>query len=298
VHFICPDNKKISIQDCLKTSGCRLNNRCASLRTLQLVGHDRKWRLSPSCAGNGPRYEYLKATVDYAITPESMMFAILGTGAHAKLHQFDDNVLSEQPLKDKEMTGTSDALQIDEYNPGKYILVDEKTWGSFKVAKALGIVKEEETVLDKDGKPVLLKSGKRIGQPKTHKVYRIDPTKIDMRETELQLNRYRIFWEQLGYPISKMLIEAIVRDGGTASAYARKIDKRLYLIPVKRLNNDEVLGYYRKLNDEVVEAFRTGYARKCNNWESWDGKRCTSFCDVKDACVEMSKKKGERWGIL
>ena len=119
-----------------------------------------------------------------------------------------------------------------------------------------------------------------------------------MRETELQLNRYRIFWEKLGYPISKMMIEAIVRDGGTASAYSRKINKRLYLIPVKRLDNDEVLEYYRKLNDEIMEAFKTGYARQCNNWESWDRKRCEGFCDTRDACITMSKKFNEKWGLI
>ena len=68
--FVCPDNETIKISDCLRVNGCRIGQRCASLRTLQKVGHDRKWRLSPSCAGNGPRLEYLKATVDYTIKPE------------------------------------------------------------------------------------------------------------------------------------------------------------------------------------------------------------------------------------
>jgi len=297
-YFICPDGEQIEILKCLAPNGCRINERCASMRTLQKAGHDRKWRLSPSCAGNGPRYEYLKSTTNYATTVESRMFAILGTGTHAALHRYDDNVLSETPLNDEEMKGTSDALEIDEQNLGKYILIDAKTWGSFKVAKALGVTKEEETILDEEGKPILFKSGKRKGQPKTRQVTKIDPTQIDMKDTELQLNRYRIFWEKMGYPISKMLIEAIVRDGGTAAAFSRKINKRLYLIPVKRLNNDEVLAYYRNLSDEIMEAFKTGYARKCNMWECWDRKRCENFCDVKEACQQMSKQFNEKWGIL
>ena len=47
-----------------------------------------------------------------------------------------------------------------------------------------------------------------------------------------------------------------------------------------------------------MEAFETGYARKCNEWESWDRKRCESYCEVVDACKLMSEKKGEKWGII
>jgi len=293
-NFICPDGETIPIIECLTPNGCRMDTRCASMRTLQKAGHDRRWRLSPSCAGNGPRLEYLKATVDYAATVESRVFAILGTGSHAELHKWDDNVLSETKLKDKDMEGTSDALESAEDAPG-YLLIDAKTWGSYKVSKALGVVQVEETILGEDKKPILFKTGKRAGQPKTKKVSVIDPTKIDMRDTELQLNRYRIFWEQMGYPIHKMLVEAIVRDGGTAAAYSRKIDKRIYLIPVKRLENDEVLEYYRDLNQEIMDAFKTGYARKCDMWESWDRRRCENFCNVRTACKEMSTKAGEKW---
>ena len=293
--FKCPDDVQIEILKCLAPRGCRLHNRCASIRTLNLVGQDRKWRLSPSCAGNGPRYEYLRATVDYAIKPQSKTFAILGTGSHSALHRFDDNVLSEEPLSDGIMSGTPDALEADEEKPGFFVLIDDKTWGSYKVAKALGVVKEEETVLDENQKPVIFKSGKRKGQPKTKQVSHIDPTKIDMRDTELQINRYRIMFEANGVPISKMFIEAIVRDGNTAHARSRMIKENIYMIPVKRLPNDEVLDYYRNLNDEIMGAFKTHYARKCDMWESWNRRRCEEFCDVAEQCQNMSRKAEEKW---
>ncbi len=91
---------------------------------------------------------------------------------------------------------------------------------------------------------------------------------------------------------------AIPRDGGTWVATNRGIDKNFYIIPIRRLPNKEVLAFYQKLSDEVNEAFRSGYARICNNWETWSGKRCENFCEIKDACVEMSKAHGDRWGIL
>ena len=119
-----------------------------------------------------------------------------------------------------------------------------------------------------------------------------------MKEVELQLNRYRIFFEEKGFPISRIQIQAIPRDGGTYIAQNRGIDKNLYMIPVKRLHNKDVLDFYNKLSNEVKEAFRTDYARLCNNWESWDRRRCEKYCEVKDACVQMSQDNGEKWGIL
>lgn len=200
------------------------------------------------------------------------------------------------------MKGTADILEEDEYKPGYYVLTDNKSSGSFKIKKWLGLVSEthEETILDGDGKPVLLKSGKNMGQPKTkkHRTITIDPKKVDIYAEKLQINRYRIMYEVKGFPISRMQIQAIPRDGNTYVAKNYGITKSLYLIPIKRLPNKEVLDFYKLLADEVNEAFKTGYARECNNWEAWDGKRCSDFCEVKDACLEMSKAHGERRGIL
>ena len=200
------------------------------------------------------------------------------------------------------MKGTADLLEEDEYQPGYYVLTDNKSSGSYKVAKWLGIISEthEETILDKENKPILLKTGKNKGQPKTRKnrIITQDPTKVDIRAEELQINRYRILYEQQGFPINRMQIQAIPRDGGTYVAKNRGIDKNLYMIPIKRLPNKEVLDFYKTLSDEVNEAFKTGYARQCNSWESWDGRRCEAFCEVKTECGKMSQKKGERWGLL
>ena len=201
------------------------------------------------------------------------------------------------------MKGTADSLEVDEYKQGYYVLTDHKSSGSYKVAKWLGVVSEteEETLLDEDGKPILLKSGKNKGQPKTRQKRTIvtDPKKVEILAEELQINRYRIWFEQKGFPVSRMQIQAIPRDGNTYVATNRGITETLYLIPIRRIPNKEVLDFYEKLSDEVNEGFKTGYVRECNDWEAWNNRRrCDKFCEVKDACIEMSKKARERWGIL
>jgi len=248
---------------------------------------------------------YLKAVGDYTIDPNDRVWAALGTSTHDKLamHKYASNVLTETPLADDEMKGIADVLEGDEGKPGYFILSDYKTWGSFKVAKAYGIVSEtvEETVLDEEGKPVILKSGPNKGKPKTkqQRLVKQDPAKIDLKGEELQLNRYRIFFESYGFPISKMQIQVVSRDGGTYIAQNRGITRNLYIIPIKRLINNDVLGFYRELAGEVTEAFTKSYIRKCNSWESWERRRCEGgYCEVVEACKAMSATAEEKWGII
>jgi len=200
-------------------------------------------------------------------------------------------VLSEEPLDKEKRKGIPDVLQEDEARDGYFILGDYKTWGSFKVAKAKGIVKVAEQILDGEGKPARFKSGKRKGELKTRQKIVVDPKKIDMYAEELQLNRYRIFFEEYNYPISEMWIQVISRDGGTQIAFSRGIMMNTDMIPVKRLPDKEVIAYYDHLNNELIVAMETGIVRKCNAFESWDGRRCTvQWCENYWACQDMEKK--------
>jgi hypothetical protein len=282
--FKCPDGEKIEIKRCLSTQGCRMGGRCAPLPVLWRSGYQRKWKgVSPSMAGNGPRLIYLQQTCDYSTSPEEMAFALLGTAAHKRLESFDDNVLSEERL----VNGTPDLLEPDEYNKDQYILWDYKTWGSYKVAKALGWYKDVEEVMGDDGEPYRYKSGKRKGEIKTRNVLKQDPDKIDMKETELQINQYRIWFEAAGFKISRQKVYAIVRDGGTVAARSRMVTDRTYAFDVRFLKDQTVTDYYVTLAREVSRAFKDGYIRKCSKWENWDGLRCKSYCPVWDACEEM-----------
>lgn len=295
--FICPDGEEIKITDCLNV--CRMPFRCATKPYLRLIGYDRKWKgVSPSSAGNGPRLLYLKATENYAVDPQSRVWAAFGTSTHDNLgmHRYSYNVLSEQPLSDSLMKGIADVLEEDESIPDEYVLTDYKTWGSFKVAKALGmIIKKEDVPILENGKPVSLKSGKNKGKVKTKikSTIVIDPAKIDLKSEELQINRYRMFFEHNGFPISKMQIQAIPRDGGTYIAKNRGIEKNLYIIPVKKVDNFKVNSFYDTLQREVEIGFETGFARKCNDWESWENRRCDGYCEVSEDCKSMTKIKGE-----
>lgn len=290
--FRCPDSETIEISQCLTPGGCRMTQRCATLSYLELVGFDREWNgISPSSAGTGPRYFYLKATKDYVIDPQDRAWAALGTSVHGKvsIYKYNRHVLAEEPLSDEEMKGTADALEADEQEPGSFVLTDLKVWGSFKVAKALGVVQVDKPVLDDNGEPVLLKSGKNKGMPKTVKETTVDPAKADLRSESLQLNRYRIFFEKAGFPVSRMQIMAIPRDGSTYIAKNRGIDRNLYLIPIPRLDDAEVLAFYRNLQAEVDTAFDTGYIRKCNSWEAWEGRKCNGYCEVAEFCQNMGE---------
>lgn len=298
-HFYCPDGRTVEIKACLSTNGCRMSNRCATRPYLELIGFDREFKgVSPSSAGNGPRQIYLKATQGYAIDPNDRVWAAFGTSTHDKLgmHKYIHNVFSEEKLSDDEMRGIADLLEMDEGHHGLYILSDYKTWGSFKVAKALGIVvnKTDEPILDEKGNQILLKSGKNKGKPKTKIKSEIitDPSKVDLKSEELQINRYRMFFEKCGFPVSRMQIQAVPRDGGTYIAKSRGIEKNLYIIPVNRLSETEVLEFYRTLSNEVEEGFKAGFVRKCNFWESWEGRKCDGYCEVSEDCKSMDKTQG------
>ena len=49
----------------------------------------------------------------------------------------------------------------------------------------------------------------------------------------------------------------------------------------------KVLDFYDKLQAEVDEAFKIGWIRQCNAWESWNGRRCKGYCEIAAVCVEM-----------
>jgi len=296
--FICPDGHEIEIQECLKNGGCRLKNRCATRPYLRLIGFDREWKgVSPSSAGNGPRLLYLKATEDYSIDPNDRVWAAFGTSTHDKLGMFKytHNVLSEERLSDEDMRGIPDVLEEDEDRKGFYILTDYKTWGSFKVTKALGMktVKETIELKDDDGEPLLLKSGPNKGKPKTKQESKIIQGEPDLISEELQINRYRIFFEGYGFPISRMQIQVVSRDGGTYIAKNRGIDKNLYVIPVRFIDDSKVLTFYQILQTEIDKAFETGTARLCDKWESWEGRRCDGYCEVSEYCKQMEGEHGE-----
>jgi hypothetical protein len=281
----CPDGKKIKLDDCLKQ--CRMGQRCLTLPTLYSVSYQRKWVGKPSTTQsiNGTRYEMLKILEPYFIDPRDRAFALLGTRHHWRLEGIAKKlaVLPEETLEDEDTRGTLDLLEPDnncDYEA--YILSDYKTAGSYKVAKALGLqVRKVPSTTE-----VYRTSGKwgKAGDLKIVKEFYSDPDKVDMWDWEMQLNDYRIKVEPCGFLISLMQIQATVRDGGTLTAKQRGITENIYLIPVKRLEDEMVREYFARKSQALIEAIKTGYAPVCNEQERWDDKRCLNYCEVWKYC--------------
>jgi hypothetical protein len=83
INFICPDNQKISVVECLKEGGCRMGERCATRSYLKLVSAERPWTGKPSTTQliRGNLEAFLLLTKDYSISPDSRAFFSMGRRA-------------------------------------------------------------------------------------------------------------------------------------------------------------------------------------------------------------------------
>ena len=159
-----------------------------------------------------------------------------------------------------------------------WTLVDNKGWGSYKVARALGLVKSGK---GKDARFV------------------IDPQQADLYEVELQLNHYRVMLEEKGVEIGRMQLQVFVRDGGLAVARTRGIERNSYIIPIKRLDDNLVEVYFGLKSADLLTALErykddpSYLPQPCDNRESWDGNRCGKWCDVAKFCPKGMLSKQE-----
>jgi len=295
-RFICPDQEEREISQCLQKCP-RTEGRCLSLPTLMAIADGRPWTGKPSTTQllNGTRLAYLQITKGYSVDPFDRAFALLGSRHH---HRFEViakklNALSEEKL-DGEVTGILDLLVPDEtITEEAYELWDYKTSGSFKVAKALGLVGRK--VPDPTGE-VYKTSGKwgKAGSIKMITQYERDLLAVDMWDWEFQLNHYRIKIEAIGFPVSKMKIQATVRDGGTMVAEGRGIDQNIFVIPVARYDDRLITDYFAQKREALLSALESKQLPPpCDAKETWDGRRCEAFCDVWQFCdvgVEAHKR--------
>jgi hypothetical protein len=193
-------------------------------------------------------------------------FMLLGTRHHQKLDFAAKqlNLASEQVL-DSEISGIMDLLEPDELHEGFFKLVDYKTSGSYAISKALG--RKSET------------------------------GESDMRDWELQINKYRIELERLGAKISRMFVQGCVRDGGTYAARNNGVPEKFVMIPVKQLDDQEVFYYFKDKADIIKKALEATELPKLCSWEErWANRRCIdNYCPVVQWCPEgskMTKSKG------
>lgn len=294
IGFICPDNNKVTFQDCF--DGCRLKaelpcGRCKALPFLRKVSLQREWTGVPSTTQliGGTREAWLKITRPYYVNPEDRVFALLGTQVHGVLEQFGqgDN-LSEERLRDEICSGA-----FDFYDGESQTLFDYKTWGSYKVAQALGIKPIDVQVFDEQGNPVLFKTGARKGQQKTRKehIYGDAVTRaLALLETSIQMSNYRDKLKAIlpyAYTVKNMSVQVISRDAGLMINAMRGLTEKAPLIPVNGISKVWVGRYLSRKKALLFEAIKQDYSPICRKRERWDGRKCGSYCDVKEQCQEI-----------
>jgi hypothetical protein len=280
--FKCPDEKVIKVEDCLKQ--CRLEERCLTLPTLTLIAQEREWKgvASTTQLLNGTMLEFLKLTQPYMVDPDKRAFMIAGTKHHQNLEEFAKllGLPAELPL-----TIDRDIFDLLEPENDDWTLTDYKLWGSYRVARALGLV-EVGKKPDPTG-AVYKVSGKwgKAGSPKMVSIFQSMPQEVDVFNEELQLNRYRIMLEEHGISIVKMQLQITVRDGGLAIAFSRGLFRNTYKIPIMKLDDSDVLGYFQAKDADLHAALDEGsWEVPCNERECWDGVRCKSYCEVARNC--------------
>lgn len=230
---------------------------------------------------NGTMLTYLTLTKPYYIDPDSKAFMLQGTKHHQELELIakELGLASEIPLSvDRDIF---DLLEIED---GKIVLTDYKLWGSFRIAKVLGI---EEAGRQPDPSGELYKSsGKwgKAGTPKMIPKFQENPEKSDNYETEFQLNRYRVMLAELGIRIDRMQLQVTVRDGGLYIAKNRGITRNFYKVPVRVIPDQDVLDFFNYKAECLKEALDAGWDEPCNDRETWEGIRCQSYCDVWEHC--------------
>ena len=289
-HFICPDKEMCNIKDCLK-NGCRIGyafeaGRCLSLPTLTAVSQQREWKGVPSTTMllNGTRETYLKITKDYAIDPQGMMFALFGTGVHYSLEQHaKEEDISEERIFDGISSGSPDRYEME-----TGFLYDYKTYGSYKTAKILGLVKNKIPIIGADGIQEKYKNGKLKYFDKWEVGHK---SRLDVA---VQLNDYRMKLESKGHKVNKMFVEALTRDGGTYIAKSRGVENNACLVLINKISDRWVKTYMKKKADDLHKYLDLGQLPPpCKSKETWGGLKCQKYCDVWDSCEVGRKIRNE-----
>lgn len=293
--FQCVDGNTTLITDCLNS--CRITDqlpagRCLSLRTLRLIGEQREWKGIPSTTQllKGTREAFLEITTDYTLNPQDELWRVNGTKAHRILEEYHDNALGEERLSDEICSG-----QFDFYDPDTQILFDLKTWGSYKVMKALGLRQVEVETGE------IYKTGAKKGQPKTRKEW-VEGGEPDLFNEEIQLNDYRMKLEATGWPVRQLFIEALARDANTYIARNRGVEQAGILIPVRILPDEDVRSYLTAKRNALLNCFNhveEGNKHQppfCNRRERWaegpgPGRKCARYCRVATSCKEGYKSE-------
>ena len=283
VGFVCLDGEKIKLEDCF--AKCRMGRRCATLPTLVKMSQERVWAGKPSTTQllNGTMMEFLKLEKPYYIVPDRRAFMIQGTRHHEELEAVAKRLGLPSEVA---LSVDRDIFDLIEPEEDGLVLTDYKLWGSFKVAKVLGM-----TLIGKKPNPngeVYKTSGKWgvAGSVKMVNAFEEVADNIDNWEAEAQLNNYKIKLKKLGITIARLQLQVTVKDGGIAVAESRGITRNLYVIPVRILDEVMLTDYFEHKEFDLLTAMTRGsWSVPCSPKECWDGRRCCpEFCEVWEHC--------------
>ena len=283
-YFICPNGKSVPIKSCLNS--CHLNERCMFVPTLRAVAKSLERGLTQSTVTvliAGTRETFLKKTVDYAVNPQDVLYALHGSAVHTiNENHTEGNMLSEIRLKDDITSGKFDLYgEILDKTTG--VLGDIKVTSSYKIMKALGMYKVDVPTNE------IYKSGLKKGQIKYRKEWRHDGIKGIM-DWAIQLNYYRILLQKQGLEVTRIVVQAMCRDNSLRIAKERGVEKPIYLIPINFISDRWITRYMEHKADALSKAFQTGILPPpCKPKERWHDRKCLSYCQVATHCPYADK---------
>jgi len=281
IGFVYPDGNKVSFED-VREGNVDILEMGMSLPTLIEMSKERDPNRKPSTTELlvGTCESYLKRTKKYYINPQDRAFSLAGTMHHSKLEQHtDERHLLEQKLEEFNITGIADL-----YDKKTKMLIDYKNPGSYKCSQLLGMT--YRLIPDPYGAKYK-SSGKwgKKGTPKMVKQWYRDEGLAEFGDWGWQLNWYGYLLTKSGYEVDNMYIQITLRDGGLAVARDKGLDKHIYLIKVPKYDNQILESRFLKSRDELVKAIKTdNLPQKCSNEQTWNGKKCQSYCDVRNLC--------------
>lgn len=282
IGFNCPNGKQTPFEECFRE--CQMKEefdagRCLSIRTLRAIADQREWKGIPSTTQllRGTRECFLQITQPYFIDPQQNLFSLHGTKVHAKLEEYTpEGSLSEERIFDDVSSGAFDFYEDK-------VLYDVKTYGSFAVAKTLGL----HPRFVADGVYV---RGPKKGQTKWKQVWESGGRKSRF-DLGVQLNDYRMKLESTGRPVEKMICEILVRDGNTQVAKSRGIDFNGRLVEVNKISDHWVKTFMKEKARRLHEALATGTLPPlCKPRERWfstkygNSMKCMNYCVVRHLC--------------
>ena len=281
VGFVYPDGSKVSFEQ-VKNGDVDIEKMGMSLPTLMEMSKERDPNRKPSTTELliGTCEAYLKRTEEYYVNPQERAFSLAGTMHHAKLEQHnDDRHLLEEQLEGFDITGI-----VDLYDKETKTLIDYKNTGSYKCSQLLGMTYNR--VPNPSGAKYK-SSGKwgKKGSPKMIKQWYRDDGLADFGDWGWQINWYRYLLEKKGYEVDKMYIQITLRDGGIIVARDRGLDKNIYLINLPKYDDEVIENKFLKARDKLVKALETDtLPHQCSEEETWNGRKCESYCEVRQLC--------------